>query len=190
MLLSASSLKAQDETAYYQGSSTVQVGYGIGNIWKTLFKLSGAFTTDGTYKVKATGPIALTYEYGASDNISVGVMLGYGKVTGTYTDNTDPADNYEESLTNFSALARANYHFGQSDKFDPYIGIGLGYHNFKYEFKEATPSGFPNTFAIPSAFAYAAQLGARYYVASNFGLYLEVGYVGGSFLQGGLVLRF
>lgn len=179
---------AQDETAYYQGSSTVSVGYGIGNIWKTLFKLAGAFS-GGDYKVSTTGPVALTYEYGASENISVGVQLGYSKITGKYTD-PDPDFNYTESLTNFSALARANYHFGSSDKFDPYVGLGLGYYNFKYEYKEANGNTNNSTFAVPSAFGFSGQLGAKYYIASSFALYLEVGYVGGSIVQGGLTLRF
>jgi outer membrane protein W len=179
---------AQDEsTAYYQGSSTISAGYGIGNIWKKLFKLSGAFS-GGKYDVSASGPYTLIYEYGVSDKISAGVSLGYSKVEGDYSD----ASNYKytETLTNISALARANYHFGQSEKFDPYLGLGLGYYNFKYEYKDNDTNPNTTTFAVPSAFGLSAQLGAKYYIASSFGLFAEVGYVAGSYAQVGLTARF
>lgn len=180
---------AQDDLAYSQGSSTVSVGYGFGNIWKSLFKLTGAFS-GGTYKTSSTGPVALTYEYGASEKISVGVAFGYSQVKGDYTDPSDPTSNYNESLTNISALARANYHFGQSDKFDPYVGIGLGYYNFKYKYKDAQGATDNSSFSVPTAFGFSGQLGAKYYISSNIGLYAEIGYVGGSLAQLGLTLKF
>ncbi|HVF95937.1 MAG TPA: hypothetical protein VM871_01370, partial [Flavisolibacter sp.] len=40
---------AQDDRAYTKGSSTVSVGYGLGNIWKSLFTLS-SFGSDGSSK--------------------------------------------------------------------------------------------------------------------------------------------
>ena len=63
---------AQEDNAYTQGSSTISAGYGIGNIWKKLFKLSNSFS-GGDSKVSATGPFTLIYEYGFSEKISAGV---------------------------------------------------------------------------------------------------------------------
>ncbi len=189
LMASSTSAFAQYDQAYTQGSSTVSLGYGFGNIWKTLFKLAGGFS-GGSYKTTATGPVALTYEYGAAEKISVGIALGYSQVKGTYKDPSEPSYNYEESLTNISALARANYHFGQSDKFDPYVGVGLGYYNFKYKYKDADGGTSGGSFAVPTAFGFSGQLGAKYYFSSNIGAYLEVGYVGGSIAQIGLTARF
>lgn len=188
-LVSAKSFAQDEGGAYSQGSSSVSIGYGFGNIWKSLFKLAGAFS-DGSYKVSATGPVAFVYEYGATDKISVGIALGYSQVKGKYNDPSYPDDNYEESLTNFSALARANYHFGSSEKFDPYLGIGLGYYNFKYKYKDASGTSDVGTFAIPGAFGFSGQLGAKYYFTSSVGLYAEIGYVGGSIAQVGLSFKF
>jgi outer membrane protein W len=185
---------AQNEDAAWSGKGAVVVnaGYGFGNIWKTLFKLSGGFTGS---KVTATGPIALGFEYGVSEKIGVGVQLGYGQVKSTSTDaggNSNGGDlTSVESLTSIQALIRGNYHFGSSEKFDPYIGLGLGYGNFKYKYSDNDPN-YPDqsTFAIPSAFGFSGALGARYYVASNVGIYAEIGYVTGSIAQVGLNVKF
>ncbi len=189
LMASSTSAFAQYDMAYAQGSSTFSVGYGFGNIWKSLFKLSGAFS-GGSYDVSSTGPVALTYEYGASEKISVGVAFGYSQVKGKYTDPDYSGSNYDESLTNISALARANYHFGQSDKFDPYIGIGAGYYNFKYKYKDADGNTDGGSVIVPTSFGFSGQLGANYYFSSSLGAYIEVGYVGGSLAQIGLTARF
>lgn len=190
----ATTASAQDEgAAYSQGQSTVTLGYGLGNIYKKLFKFSGGFGGffgTGNYKVSSTGPFALTYEYGVADHISVGVLLGYTSVTGKYTDATFPADNYDEKLTNMQAVLRGNYHFGSSEKFDPYIGLGVGYYNFKYKYNDASGTTSNSFFAVPTSFAFNGQLGAKYYFSSNVGVFLEAGYVAGAYGQGGLAFKF
>ena len=192
LLAVSTSTFAQDDAggAYTQGSSTVAAGYGFGSIWKKLFKLSSMFS-GGSYKTSSTGPFSLTYEYGVAEKISVGVAVSYSQVKGTYTDPSNlPEDNYIDKLTNFSVIARGNYHFGSSEKFDPYIGAGVGYYNFKYEsvYGDGTKTG--NLFAIPGAFGFNGQLGAKYYFSPNFGAFAEVGYVAGGFGQVGLVGKF
>jgi outer membrane protein W len=179
LLILAASTKsfAQDATGAWGGKGTkvVNLGYGFGSIWKTLFKLSGA-------SVKSTGPIALGFEYGVADKIGVGVQLGYGEIKANSTIGSSKVD---EKLTSFQAFARGNYHFGSSAKFDPYIGVGLGYGNFKY-----TSNSSSTSISIPSAFGFTGALGARYYFSSNIGIYAEIGYVTGSFAQAGLVAKF
>jgi outer membrane protein W len=183
--------KAQDNEggAFSKGSSYVNLGYGFGSIWKNLFKLTAGFS-GGAYKVTSTGPFSLAYEYGVSDKISVGVIAGYSQVKGTYTDASFPSDNYVDKLTNFSVIARGNYHFGHSEKFDPYIGIGLGYYNFKFESIDAGGVSTGNAFAIPGAFGFNGQLGAKYFFSTNFGIFAEVGYVAGGIGQVGVALKF
>lgn len=185
---------AQDESTAWSGQGTVVVnaGYGFGNIWKTLFKLTSGFTGS---KVTATGPVALGFEYGVAERIGVGVQLGYGQVKSKATDagaNSNGGDLItEESLTSIQALVRGNYHFGNSEKFDPYIGLGLGYGNFKYKYSD-NDANYNNSgaFSVPSAFGFSGALGARYYVASNIGIYAEIGYVTGSIAQVGLNVKF
>jgi opacity protein-like surface antigen len=184
--VSAKSIAQDDNGGAWGGKGTkvINAGYGFGNIWKTLFKLSSGFSGN---TVSATGPVALGFEYGVAEKIGIGVQLGYGQVkstsTGTFTSN--------ETLTSFQAFARGNYHFGSSAKFDPYIGVGMGYGNFKYKYSDNDPSSDPlETISIPSAFGFTAALGARYYVSQNIGVYAEIGYVTGSIAQVGLVAKF
>jgi outer membrane protein W len=176
MLALSYSSFAQSGGAYSEGSNTISLGYGIGNIWKTLFSLDGE-------AVSATGPFALTFEHGFTEKISAGLSVGYSKVTGTGGD--DNGSGFTESLTNFAIVARGNYHFGESEKFDPYIGLGLGYYNFKY----TNSDGDNSTFAVPGALAISAQLGAKYYFSPQIGAYAEVGYVAGSILQIGVTYK-
>jgi hypothetical protein len=74
LAMSLSSHAQEDGGAFSQGQSTVSLGYGVGNIFKSLFTLSGA-------AVSSTGPFALTYEYGVTDKISAGLSVGYSSVT-------------------------------------------------------------------------------------------------------------
>ncbi len=190
----AISVKAQDEGAAWggQGSSVINFGYGIGSIWKTGFKLMAGFTGS---KVTSVGPVVAGYEYGVSEKIGVGFQLGYGSIKNVSTDagaNSNGGDLITtEELKSFQVMVRGNYHFGQSEKFDPYLGLGLGYGNFKYTITDNDPIQSPVTgFAIPSSFLYSGALGAKYYFSSNIGIYAEVGYVTGSFFQGGIAIKF
>jgi outer membrane protein W len=185
MSFSAKTFAQDGGTAFTKGSSTVSVGYGFANIWKTLFKVAAGF--GGTSTVKSTGPIALGYEYGVADKISAGVVLGYTKIT---NDDVSGTFKSTETLSNFSAMARVNYHFGKGPKFDPYIGLGLGYYNFKYSYKDNDNITDVTTFKVPGGFGFSGQLGAKYYFTSNIGAYMEVGYVGGSLAQIGLTAKF
>lgn len=188
--------KAQDGDAAWggQGAKVVNVGYGVGSIWKTLFKLTAGFTNS---KTTAVGPIAVGFEYGVSEKIGVGVQLGYGSVKNVSTDpgaNSNGGDLITtEELKSLQVFARGNYHFGQSEKFDPYLGLGLGYGNFKYTVtdNESDPNyQFSGGISVPSSFIYSGALGAKYYFTSNIGIYAEIGYVTGSYFQGGIAIKF
>jgi opacity protein-like surface antigen len=188
------SVKAQDESAAWggQGTAVVNLGYGVGSVWKTLFKVSASFTGS---KVTASGPFAIGFEYGVSNKIGIGVQLGYGSVKSVSTDPGGASDGGDlittEELKSLQILARGNLHFGQSEKFDPYIGLGLGYGNFKYTITDNDPNSSPAFgFAVPSAFIYTGALGAKYYFSSSVGIYAEVGYVTGAFFQGGIAIKF
>lgn len=184
-ILFYNTLKSQvkDNAAYYKGSSVVSVGYGIGNIWKTFLNDAVNSTIPGiTYKVTAFGPVALNYEYGFLKRFSGGITFAYSKVKGVYSGF---GDSFTDELTITTILARANYHFGKSEKFDPYIGGGMGYVKSKYNNDQSASRN-----DVPGLLGYSAQLGGRYYFTSLLGAYAELGYVNGSFVQVGLTARF
>jgi outer membrane protein len=187
---------AQDETPFVKGSSSISIGYGFLSPYKKLFKLSNGFAATGTTaKFSALGPIGLTYEYGVSEKIGIGVQVAYSTLKNVTTekDGNGPGKDYIETqkLDQLSVILRGNYHFGSSAKFDPYAGLGLGYGNFKYSITDNDPtSGALGTLAVPTAFGITGQLGAKYYFSSNVGAYAEVGYLAGSFAQVGVSFKF
>jgi hypothetical protein len=63
---------------------------------------------------------------------------------------------------------------------------GLGYFHFKYH--NDNPGIFNSR--VPAAFGYSLQLGAKYYFTNQAELYAKAGYIGGSFGQLGIAVKF
>ena len=185
LLLFISNVSAQQKSglAYQKCQSVLMAGYGIGNIWKSFLKdaIDGAIPGI-TYKVTATGPLALTYEYGFHKRISGGVTVAYSQVKGKYSGY---GDSFVDKLTIFTALARANYHFGEWKEWDLYAGGGLGYVHSKYANDQSATRN-----DVPGELGYTLQGGARYYFSTNWGAFAELGYLNGSFGQVGISVKF
>ena len=173
------------EKAFGKNDISISAGYGIGNVWRDLFKVNGPSGSD--YNVSINGPYTLIGEYAFSRRISGGLALAYSKLRGIFTyggyKNT-------ETLTNYSILLRANYHFWHFLKWDPYVGGGAGYYKFNYASHDNTVgSNQGSGLKIPGSFALAAQAGVKYYPLKQVGLFAEVGYVAGSIGQAGVVVK-
>jgi outer membrane protein W len=195
IMLALSYSSFAQSTAYAEGQNTFSLGYGVGNLFKFVFDAAGESTS-------STGPFALTYEHGFTDKISGGISIGYSELTGVINNSTDPSftDIETDKLTSFDVALRGNYHFGESEKFDPYIGIGLVYYNFKASTTDVqtdntttpptvTTNSESATFTVPGSIGFTGQLGAKYYFSPNIGAYAEVGYVAGSILQIGVTYK-
>lgn len=177
--------QSDDENAYTKGKSVISVGYGVVNIWSYFLKNALAYP-ENSYKVSSMGPFALTYDYGLSKHISAGIAIGYSVTNGKFDQF---GYKFTEKLTGFTVLARSNYHFFiKGNKFDPYVGAGLGF--FKFNYSNDSP-GIVNT-KVPGSFGYSAQLGTRYYFSELLGLHAELGYVGtgGSLGELGVSFKF
>jgi hypothetical protein len=172
------SLKAQDiNKKYFQNhQQSLSIGHGIGNIWKSFLEKG---VNIENYKIKSTGPINLQYDYVVFKNFSVGAIVSYSQIKGSYNNS---GFVFSDQLTIFTALARVNYHFIKHKKLDPYLGGGIGYVYSKYQNNLNTKST-----NVPGELGYSAQLGINYFILKNFGLFGETGYVGGSFFQIGVV---
>lgn len=170
------------KTAFEKKRSTVSAGVGVYNIWKTFLRDAISYPPS-TYKVSATGPFTVIYEYGITRKISGGIALGYSEIKGNFNGY---GEKFDEKLTNFSALLRANYHIGKFKKVDPYLGGGAGYFAFKYE----NSRNLSGDGKIPSALGLSAQVGVKYYPVPKLGAYAEIGYVGGSVGQLGVAVKF
>ena len=160
-------------------TQTLSIGHGIGNIWKSFLE-KGVITEN--YKIKSTGPINVQYDCEIFKNFSVGAIISYSQIKGSYNNN---GFVFEDQLAIFTAFARVNYHFIKHKKLDPYLGVGGGYVHSKYQNNLNTS----NT-NVPGELGYSAQLGLNYFMFKNFGLFGEAGYLGGSFVQIGFVLNF
>lgn len=166
--------KAQDKFAYEKGDQTLQLGFGIGATFST-----------GSVKVP---PIQLHYEYGITEEVSIGGILGYASSTSTYNKG-----NYGSTLSSTKQEikykytifgARGNYHFGTTERFDPYGGATLGYYNIGFN----DDGGYMGSFAS-SSIIYGGQIGANYYFSPKIGAWAEIGY-GIGILNLGLTVKF
>lgn len=161
---------------YSNHRKTIAIGHGIGNIWKSFLEKG---VNIENYTIKSTGPINLQCDYEVFKNFSVGAIVSYSQIKGSYNNN---GFVFSDQLTIFTALARVNYHFIKYKKIDPYIGGGFGYVYSKYQNNLNTKST-----NVPGELGYSAQVGINYFMLKNFGLFVEAGYVGGSFFQLGIV---
>jgi opacity protein-like surface antigen len=162
-----------------KGKSLITVGYGIGNVWIFFLEHNSLIKDIPDYQVSSIGPFTACYENFISNKISVGISASYSVVKGETKRFL-----VDEQISIFTALARANYHFGHLKKLDPYIGGGLGYVRSVYNNNNSIPG------PVPGEFGYSVQIGAHYYFTKHAGFYGELGYVNGSFLQLGGVVKF
>lgn len=164
----------------------VNLGYGLGLGYGALLN---AYAANDGYKFRGLGPVAMSYERGVTDNIGVGVALGFSSYGANWVQSNY---NYRYRWTTLSIMARGAYHFNvRNRQFDPYAGAGVGFQRFGYNWESSEP-GFNESatninFGTP--LAYQIFLGARYMFNDNFGLYAEVGY-GLSVANGGITLSF
>lgn len=156
---------------FQENDVNVQFGYGVGNLAQSFFS---AFKDELNYEYKAKGPFFAKLEYAVSDTFGFGVNLAYvgADVTWNETDNViTNIDWYSLSL-----LVRANYHFGNNPKFDPYIGAGFGYRTASWDISYSDPDfdgdlSFDNFFPL----GFETTIGARYFFTEQLGVYIEAG---------------
>ena len=211
LLFVSINIKAQEQEAFGKGKIVVTAGYGVpylaslGN--KALYKNNEASTglTSNNYTVRSTGPILIKTEYGLLKKLGIGIVIGYSgyssswnfvdgntynPATGNYTTNT-----YKETLkqTSITIGTHINYHIVTTEKFDMYVGLGLGYSAVTKTFSNndlnANPYyTYPVTTGIPVYFA--VTYGVRYYFVPNVGIYAEVGWEKYSLAQAGVAVKF
>lgn len=160
--------------AYQEGSSIASVGYGIGFSWKAWWS---AYDSKSTFESKNFGPICLKYEYGVNDKFSMGLYFAHQKSTGSWKDQDFFGNNYnyEIAIGNTVVLGRGNYHFKtKNDKFDPYLGLGIGYHKYSYDVT-SNDASFNYNASFGGAFGFGLQAGARYEFTPILGAYAEFG---------------
>jgi len=185
--------------AFEEGKSYISIGYG--------YQVAGVrnffdFYADyADFSISGFGPIVGKYEYGISDNVGIGVCLGYSGAdiswrnqTEVYNPQTEQNEtrtyNYGYKNSKITGVARINWHFGDNEKIDPYLGLGLGFKSNTFTLSTNDPDfneGELNFKGIPVAMS--ASFGCRFYFTENIGAFVELG-MGHGFAQGGLQMKF
>lgn len=185
LIISACSLQSKAQF-FEQDINYVNAGYGLGIGYGRLLNAYQAY--DG-YKFSGFGPVALSYERGITDNIGIGLAIGYSSYGATWLQTTY---DYKYRWTTLSVMARGAYHFNvRNRQFDPYAGVGVGFLKFGYKWESADPNFNEDLYNVNlgTPLGYQIFLGARYMFNDNFGAYAEIGY-GLSVANAGLTLAF
>ena len=183
VLLTAVCLNTQTASAqaFQKGVNLISAGYGFGTFMGALKSAVEDDPLNSNLEFKNTGPLYFKYEYGVSDKVGFGVNFAYAKNELTYdytgSDGNGNPRTYTETDTRdtYSILARVNFHFSDSETFDPYFGVGMGYRDANWTFKSNDPGGTRANYKTLVNFGFETTVGVRYYFAQNFGLYGEVG---------------
>ncbi|MDZ4810935.1 MAG: hypothetical protein SGI96_22090 [Bacteroidota bacterium] len=151
----ANSSNAQKETGLSFDKKTSYLHLGVG--------FGGGFYT-GSIEMP---PVSASFETAVSEKVSVGGIIAYSSANENLGFSNDDA-----KYTYLLIGARGNYHFATSEKFDPYVGLTLGYNVVSAKLS----STFSNYQVKASALIYGGQIGANYYFSPKFGAFAELGY--------------
>ncbi len=195
----SSILNKANAQAFEEGKHYISIGYGhqVAGV-KTIFKAYDSY--DG-FSIKGFGPVLAKYEYGISDKVGVGICLGYSGASINWTEDVQVYNNQTEQYetkryeygyknTKITGVARVNWHLGNHDKIDPYLGLGLGFKSSKFNLSTTDTDfngGSLDFKGLPVAMS--ASFGCRFYFTDNIGAFVEVG-IGHGFGQGGLQFKF
>lgn len=179
--------------AFTKSYSLISAGYGFSDFSIENYAFN---ILDDIHITRTTGPVFLKYEHGLTEHLGMGINFAILQSDYTYSVQYDSAGvlahkDVEDSYLRYSVLARLNYHFGTYNKFDPYIGMSLGYRSPLEIITTEQNGGFTSMhiYSDSNIFGFELTLGARYFISKNFGLYTEFGLAKAP-IQAGLVLKF
>lgn len=177
-----------------QGTSVVTLGLGY-SLFNNIVKTS--LDTYQDVKVTSVPTIAFTYDYGLSDNFSLGLAGAFQSNSGTFTnDYFDEnymlqTENAKVSLSRINLALRPLFHYGKSDKLDMYSGLRVGYlvRNVKAESKDPDAVFLDefdgNRFALG-----LVPFGFRYFFTDNIGMNMDLQIGTPYVVSGGIALSF
>jgi hypothetical protein len=174
---------AQAQSAFEKGNIVANVGIGL-----------GSYIGGSGYKTTVL-PISVSAEYGLldiTDKITLGVG-GYLAYTANKYEETyailQTSYSYAFKYSYFIIGARGIAHYKLSEKFDPYLGVMLGYNVASSKYDGDNIPNYTPTAASAGGFSYSAFVGARYLFSEKIGVFAELGY-GIAVLELGLTVKF
>ena len=148
----------------------------------------GALYNGAGYSRSAGPAIEASYEH-AFGKFGVGLNIAYQSAKETYAyqgyssyyQPVNYTDTYKLSLLQF--MVRGAYHFSAGDKFDPYIGVGLGYCTISDSYTSTDPNVTSSKVSLTGV-EFGGFGGARYWFSDHVGAWAEIQYAVASFKVG------
>lgn len=176
ILLTVFGVNQTKAQAFEKGNINLDLGIGFGG-YKTTTEITTAEVTILGFTIPpttikdedgaASTIIPLTFEYGISDKIGLGVQLGFSNY---FIDNEDSTET-TESVRSVDFGLVVNYHLLNSDKNDLFIGIALGGSSVNWKDlsgEEWTGSGS----------YFSLYIKDRIFFNDNIGIMFNLGYTG------------
>jgi hypothetical protein len=146
--------------------------------------LQGLANANNITNVKNTNHLGGKIEYMLNEKMGIGGEFTYADAGINYVSGVN-GQLYKAGVNKIRILGRFNYHFGITQKIDPYFTFGLGYK--RTYFYDTGTSGANQSFnLLPVAFKTA--IGMRVYFNDLIGINGEVGF-GGPLIAAGLSLK-
>jgi hypothetical protein len=194
--------------AFSEKKSFLSAGYGFG-VGKWMFGWWGDNGYNYSYYNDTAstllGPFYVKYEYGISDEWSLGFAFAYLKYetdyqypyymyNSNYTSGYYVYYKHKETYESFSGLIRANWHFATTEKLDAYYGFGLGLRTGNWRSSTNDPNQGYNYYGnsndyTGSPLGFETTIGLRYKFAKHLAAYSEAG-IAKSAIQFGLTAIF
>lgn len=177
---------ANEKKIFQEKKSYISLGYGFGT-FLGVGSASWLFGNNSFYQDNSngslTGPFYMKYEYGVTEDFGIGINLAYleykfsdSNYYGYYYFTSNQVQfTRTYTYTSFSGLLRANWHFGNSDKVDPYFGFGLGYRTGTWKYTSNDPLGTKGTSIVSLPFGFETTFGIRIRFSEHVGAYAEAG---------------
>ncbi len=174
------------------GKMRIMVGYGLPNIpAKSLSNTSAS-----------SGPLEIGYKYSINDKWSIGLMYNHSSATTEDININDGNGNdytYSFGVTFNTFLTQVDYHWANTEKYNLYSGIGLGYVSVTGTTNMTVNTGVnPDptdptlTFsAVSSGMAYhITAIGINSKIVGGLGVYSELGVGYNGYFNAGLSYTF
>ena len=131
-------------------------------------------------------PLSASFEYGITEDISIGGMLDYLNYNYGYV-------GYSYSFSALYFGGRGSYHFNRllnlrDQNWDLYVGASLGYRSFSWSDNTFNGTGLGNAYG--SGVFLGIHAGAKYYFSPKFGVFGELGALGSSNIRVGVAFKF
>ncbi len=194
MFAPAAALNAQ---VFDKGVTAINLGIGLGG---TRYSYLNAYNSD--YKTSPTLIASIEHGVASVDGIgAIGVGGLFANKSVRYKHTSQSGSylyDYDQKWSNTVVGLRGTIHLNEileSDKFDLYGGVMLGYNIGSYKDKSTvTHNGVTTDYSDNyhyklSFVTWSTFIGGRYLFTDHLGAYLEVGY-GASYLNLGLTAKF